>query len=120
MIPVSTYPLPVHEILLYGLSFLALTRLLWKAEAIRRSRLVAVTAVVGITLTGLSGTLEHRRHAGTRIQITYGWPKPMYVTWLADERSPRGEAIAGRGIVENLFFYTALASLLVITASRLR
>lgn len=120
MISISAYPLPAYQIFIAGVTLFILARIIQRRGKMPLGRLVMSTALIGTVLTAFSVTLKHGRHAGTRFQVTNGWPKPMCVRWLPDESSPAAEALIGRGVLENLFFYTAVSSLLVSMASRVK
>ena len=112
MISISLYPLPVAHILLLGAVFLG-TAYLIEPAALFKKRGVIRVAVLALALSAISGALVHTRHAGTRLQTTYGWPKPMFARWIDPETLVEWSAIIGRGAAENLYFYGCASVLLV-------
>ena len=113
MISISFYPLPVTHILLLGAAFADIAYLIKPAGAPLRKRVTIRGAILALALSAMSGTLAHTRHAGTRVQTTYGWPKPMFARWTDPESGTKWSAVIGRGAAENLFFYGCASVLLV-------
>ena len=120
MIRISFYPLPATHILLLGAVFLGIAYLIKPAGALLQKRSTFRVAVLAIALCAMSSALAHTRHAGTRLQTTYGWPKPMFARWIDPETMARDSAVIARGAVANFFFYGCASLLLLAVYRRLR
>ena len=100
MIPISFYHLPAAHILLLGAVFVAMAYSIKPAGALLQGRTAFRIAILALTLCAMSGALVHTRHAGTRLQTTYGWPKPIFARWIDPETQARWSAVIERGVVE--------------------
>ena len=112
MVSISIYPLPAAHILLLGAIFVGIAYLIKPSGALLRGRSIIPVALLAITFSAMSGGLMHTRHSGTRLQTTYGWPKPMFARWIDPETQAGGSTVIGRGAAENIFFYGCVSVLL--------
>jgi hypothetical protein len=120
MIPISFYPLPAAHILLLGAVFVGMAYLIKPAGALFGKRAAFRVGILALALCAMSGALAHTRHAGTRLQTAYGWPKPIFARWVDPETQAGWSAVIERGVVENLFFYGCASVLLVSMYQRAR
>lgn len=120
MIQISFYPLPATHILLLGAVFVGFAYLIKPAGALFTKQGMIRVVVLALALSTMSGALTHTRHAGTRLQTTYGWPKPMFARWIDPETGTKWSAVIERGAAENLFFYGCASVWLVSVYLRSR
>jgi hypothetical protein len=120
MISISFYPLPAAHILLLGAVFVGMAYLIKPAGTPFGKRAALRVGILAFALAAMSGAIVHTRHAGTRLQTTYGWPKPIFARWIDPETQARWSAVVERGVVENLFFYGCASVLLVSMYQRAR
>ena len=105
---------PLATLLAFTLPVLAgAAILLLRAPRWLRRRLMVTAAAGGILLTGMSGAVSTRRHAGTGTETALGWPRIVYSRWESFEGQGGRSGVHWRGILEGTIAYGAVAAALL-------